>query len=262
MYEDGIDYTANSRSYAFAKAMTGSTVSYAAGRKKPTREKKKTSKEKEYEEAKKKYFEERELEKYYKAKYNKSEINNGEPLEKNGAYIIGDRYFKYLGEFNSVKAVPNTTCCFAVGDMIYTKNQVFNEEDILKSKSSIRPDDDAMDVIRVQGFLKSHAYRPGDGCVINMTGENGSVECARSESNNKLITTLHDKKFIKTKELVVPHFLMANLGMKNADDKPDPNKALELLLEGNLTWNTFDRICKAAGVEYKVQIVKKGENSI
>ncbi len=259
MYEDGIDYTANSRSYAFAKAMTGSTVSYAADRKKPTREKKKTSKEKEYEEAKKKYFEERELEKYYKAKYNKSEINNGEPLEKNGAYIIGDRYFKYLGEFNSVKAVPNTTCCFAVGDMIYTKNQVFNEEDILKPKSSIRPDDDAMDVIRVQGFLKSHAYRPGDGCVINMTGENGSIECARSESNNKLITTLHDKKFVKTKELVVPHFLMANLGMKNANDKPDPAKALELLLEGNLTWNTFDRICKAAGVEYRVVLKQKEE---
>ena len=257
--EDGIDYTTTSRSYAFAQSVAGSTVSYATGRKKPTREKKKTSKEKEYEEAKKKYLEERELEKYYKAKYDKSKINDGEPLEIGSSYLIDDRFFKYIGELNSVKSAPNTTCCFIVGDNLYTKNQVFNEEDILKPKSSKRtPYDDAMDVIRVQGVLTSHTM-PGDGCVINMTGENGSVECARTESNYAITTTLHNKKFAKTKELVVPHFLMTNLGMKSADDKPDPNKALELLLEGNLTWNTFDKICKIANVEYKVVLKQKEE---
>ena len=256
--EDGIDYTANSRSYAFAQAAVGSTVNYGMGRKKPTRKKKETSEKRELTEAQKKFLEERELSRYYKAKYDKSKINNGDPLDKGSSYIIDDRFFKYIGEFKSVKDVPNTTCCFIVGDMLYTKNQVFDEEDILKPKSSKRkPYDDAMDVLRVQGFLVSHA-KPGDGCVINLTGENGSVECARTESDCKISKTLHDKRFVKTKELVVPHFLMTNLGMKNVNDKPDPGKALDLLLEGNLTWSTFNRICEAAGVKYKIEIVKKG----
>ena len=246
--EDGIDYTTNSRSYAFAQSAAGSTVSYATGRKKPTREKKKTSKEKEHEEAKKKYFEEKELEKYYKAKYDKSEVNNGEPLEKNSAYIIGDRYFTYLGEFNSVKDVPNTTCCFTVGDIIYTKNQVFDE-------SEVRIDvfDDRL--LNVDLFLSSKAARQGEGCIVNFA-HGGSVERAKLVDGNRT-TEFYNGQFIKTEPLRFPKSFLSKLGMKDYSDKPDPNKTLELLLEGNLTWNTFDRICKAANVEYKIVLKNK-----
>lgn len=251
--EDGIDYTTNSRSYAFAQSVAGSTVRYATGRKKPTREKKKTSKEKELEEAKKKYLEERELAKYYKAKYDKSEVNNGEPLEKNSAYIIGDRYFTYLGEFNSVKDVPNTTCCFAVGDMIYTKNRVFNESEV---RSNVPVFED--NLLNIDLFLSGNAARQGEGCVLNFA-HGGSVERARLVDGNRA-TEFYNRQFIKTEPLNFPKSFLSKLGMKDYSDKPDPNKALELLLEGNLTWNTFDKICKAAGVEYRVRIVKKEEN--
>lgn len=257
MYEDGIDYTTNSRSYAFAEAMAGSTVSYGIGRKKPTRKKKaerKTAKDIEYENAKKKYFEDKELGKYYKNKYNKSDINNGEPLEKNSAYIIGDRYFTYLGEFNSVKDVPNTTCCFAVGDMIYTKNRVFDESEV-RSHVPVFEDN----LLNIDLFLSSNAARPGEGCIVNFA-HGGSVERARLVNGNHA-TEFYNRQFTKTEPLNFPKSFLSKLGMKDYSDKPDPNKALELLLEGNLTWNTFDKICKAAGVEYKIQLVKREEKT-
>ena len=197
MYEDGVDYIATSKSYSFAQFARGSTVNYVnynTRHKKPNRKKEKTMED--LEAKRKKYFEEKELEKYYKAKHDKSEVNDGKPLEQNCAYIIGDRYFTYLGEFNSVKDVPNTTCCFAIGDTVYTKNQVFNE---------------------------------------------------------------FDKQFVKTEPLYFPKSFLSKLGMKDYSDKPDLGKALEMIFEGKMTWNTFDKICKTANVEYRIQLMQKEE---
>ena len=134
--------------------------------------------------------------------------------------------------------------------MIYTKNQVFNENEVQLDVFDDR-------LLNIDLFLSGKAARQGEGCIVNFA-RGGSVERAKLVDGNRA-TEFYNGQFIKTESLSFPKSFLSKLGMKDYSDKPDPNKALELLLEGSLTWNTFDKICKIANVEYKIQLIQKEE---
>lgn len=94
---------------------------------------------------------------------------------------------------------------------------------------------------------------------IDNSEQHRTLTTQQNEERVRLVNKERDvaKCSTETESLCFPKSFLTKLGMKDYNDKPDPAKALKMLFENQMSWNTFDKICKVANIKYKIFSTQK-----